>query len=202
MDCIDSVEYYQLKNARFIKCTAHECEFSYRNSIFKNELKNQVIITHVNFRLNKNPEFHTGYPDLKKELDNYPETTIANIRSAIITIRQKKLPDPVVTGNAGSFFKNPVIEKEQAYALTRHYPTIPLFDNPDGRIKLSAAWLIEQCGWKGKIWGNTGTYKNQPLILINRGGATGSEIYQCAQKIRKAVMNHFAIKLGMEVNVL
>lgn len=202
MDYIHTVTGYMIENGRKITLTAKECQFSYRDSIFKNELKNRVLITHVNFRLNKDPLFNTGYPDLKKEMDNYADTTLQNIRQAIIKIRKYKLPDPSETGNAGSFFKNPVIAEKQADDLQRFYPVMPVYNLANGSVKLSAAWLIEQSGWKGKICGNAATHMKQPLIIINRGGATGEEILQCALKIQKAVMNHFAIKLEMEVNVL
>lgn len=201
-DVIDTVEAIVLEDNKKLLLKAKECRFAYRDSIFKKELHNRTIITHVTFRLNKVHRFNTSYPDLEKELDNYPETTLRNIREAVIAIRSRKLPDPAVTGNAGSFFKNPVIEREQAAGLRRFFPDIRGFDVPDGSVKLSAAWLIEHCGWKGRKTGRTGTHKQQPLIIVNYGGATGEEIFKCAKKIQKAVMNHFAIKLEMEVNVL
>jgi UDP-N-acetylmuramate dehydrogenase len=202
MDLIDSVEGIMINNGKIFRLTARECQFSYRDSIFKKELKDKVLITHVNFRLNKKHQFKTSYPDLEKELDNFPDKTINTIRQAIIAIRRTKLPDPAVTGNAGSFFKNPFVNKEQAASLRRFYPGMPVHDCAGGLAKLSAAWLIEQCGWKGKNFGKAGTHKRQPLIIINRGGASGGEILECALKIQKSVMNHFAIKLEMEVNVL
>ena len=201
-DVIDSLDVILMEDGKLLTLTAKECQFSYRDSIFKRDLKNRVIITHVTFRLNKSPVFVTTYPDLQRELDNFPETTINTIRQAVISIRRNKLPDPAVTGNAGSFFKNPVISQDQATSLRKFFPTMRGFDAADGSVKLSAAWLIEQCGWKGKRLGKTGTYKKQPLIIINYGGATGEEIYRYALKIQKAVMNHFAIKLEMEVNIL
>jgi UDP-N-acetylmuramate dehydrogenase len=202
MDYIESVEGFLVKEGKPIRLKAKDCQFSYRNSIFKAELKDKVLITQVNFKLSKMPTFNTNYPDLQKELDNYTETTLMNIRRAIITIRTNKLPDPTITGNAGSFFKNPIIHKEQADSLRQFYPGMPVYDLKDGAVKLSAAWLIEKCGWKGRICGKVGTHKKQPLIIINRGGATGADILHCAQKIQKSVMNHFAIKLEMEVNIL
>jgi UDP-N-acetylmuramate dehydrogenase len=202
MDFIDSVEGYMLNDAKMIRLSTEACQFSYRDSIFKKVLKDQVIITHVNFRLFKKHQFKTNYPDLKKELNNYPDTTIKTIRQAIRVIRSSKLPDPAVTGNAGSFFKNPCVNKEHADSLRRYYPGIPEYNCADGSVKLSAAWLIEQCGWKGKTCGKAGIHKKQPLIIINRGGASGDEILRCALKVQKSVMNHFAIKLEMEVNIL
>lgn len=202
MDVIDTVEGYYIKERKPFRLKAKECQFSYRNSLFKAELKDRVIITRVSYRLHKKPLFNTRYPDLEKELNNYDETTVANIRKAIITIRTNKLPDPSEQGNAGSFFKNPVVSKVQAESLKRFYPGMPEYELKDGCVKLSAAWLIDQCGWKGKSCGKAATHKKQPLIIINRGGATGKEIYDCALKIQKSVMNHFAIKLEMEVNIV
>ncbi len=201
-DFILSVEAIRIEDGKEINLTAQDCRFSYRDSIFKKELKDKVIITHVNFRLNKNHNFVTTYPDVEHELNNYPETSLRAIREAVITIRRNKLPDPSVTGNAGSFFKNPVISREQAASLRRFYPNMRGFESSDGSVKLSAAWLIEQCGYKGAKRGKAGTHKKQPLIIINRDGATGEEIYRFALRIQKAVMNHFAIRLEMEVNVL
>lgn len=202
MDVIDTVEGFYIKERKPFRLKAKECRFSYRNSLFKTDLKDQVIITKVCYKLHRKQVFNTRYPDLERELNNYDETTIANIRKAIITIRTNKLPDPAEQGNAGSFFKNPVVPKAQAESLKRFYPVMPEYDLKDGSVKLSAAWLIDQCGWKGRSCGKAATHKKQPLIIINRGGATGKEIYDCALKIQKSVMNHFAIRLEMEVNVI
>jgi UDP-N-acetylmuramate dehydrogenase len=202
MDFIDTVEGFYLKENKPFKFKAKDCQFSYRNSRFKTDLRGRVIITKVSYRLHKKPLYNIGYPDLEKELNNYDETTIANIRKAIITIRTNKLPDPCEQGNAGSFFKNPAVTKAQAESLRPFYPGMPEYDMKDGSVKLSAAWLIDQCGWKGKTFGNAATHKKQPLIIINRGGATGKEIYDYALKIQKSVMNHFAIRLDMEVNIV
>lgn len=201
-DVIDNVEVIVMEDGQKLVLSAAGCRFSYRDSIFKKELHNKVIITHVTFRLHKNPRFITAYPELEKELGSYPEISLSTIREAVISIRRNKLPDPSVTGNAGSFFKNPVINRRQAASIRKLYPDMRIFDTPDGLIKLSAAWLIEQCGWKGRKLGKTGTYMRQPLIIVNHGGATGEEIYQCALSIRQAVMNHFGIRLEMEVNIL
>ncbi|HLO61240.1 MAG TPA: UDP-N-acetylmuramate dehydrogenase [Bacteroidales bacterium] len=202
MDYIDAVEGYYIQNSKKFRLSGGECHFSYRNSIFKNELKNKVVITHVNYRLNKIAEFNTSYPDLAREMDDFDETSIQNIRQAVINIRKAKLPDPAETGNAGSFFKNPVATSSQAANLKNHYPTIPLYPMENGTVKVSAAWLIEQSGWKGRNCGKAGTHKRQPLILINLGGATGQDILECATRIQKAVKSHFGIGLEMEVNVV
>jgi UDP-N-acetylmuramate dehydrogenase len=201
-DVIHQVEAIHLEEGRIMYLNATDCRFAYRDSIFKNELKNKVVITHVVFHLDKNPRYNIAYPDLERELNNHPETRLRTIREAVISIRRNKLPDPAVTGNAGSFFKNPVVDREQASALRKYFPEMRGFEFHDGTVKLSAAWLIEESGWKDKICGKAGTHKKQPLILVNHGGATGEEIFQCALKIQKAVMNHFGIRLEMEVNVL
>jgi UDP-N-acetylmuramate dehydrogenase len=138
---------------------------------------------------------------VEKELDKFPETNILNIRSAIINIRKSKLPDPAEIGNAGSFFINPVVSLEQANSIKQYYPKMPYFKVARNKVKLSAAWLIEQSNWKGKRIGNVGTYRKHPLVLVNYGNATGSEIYNIAKKIQKSVKNNFAIDLEMEVNV-
>jgi UDP-N-acetylmuramate dehydrogenase len=199
---IESVEAIHLENGKTMKLSSGECRFSYRDSIFKNELKDNALITQVTFRLNDEPRFNTEYPGLELEMQNYPETSLQTIRQAIIAMRERKLPDPGKIGNAGSFFKNPMVSQEQASSLRRFFPDMPVYPLQDGRVKLSSAWLIEKSGWKGRKWGKTGTYKLQPLILVNHGGASGEEIYRCALKIQQAVMDKFAIRLEMEVNIL
>lgn len=201
-DNVVKVEGYSLETGKKFSLGEKDCRFTYRDSIFKNELKGKVIITHVTFKLFKEPVFNTSYPDLQKEMDEYAETTLHNIRQAIIKIRKYKLPDPAETGNAGSFFKNPVIDADRAADLKRFFPDVPLYQTKDGNYKISAAWLIDRSGWKGRKCGNAGTHNRQPLIIINHGGATGDEIYHCAMKIRKAVMNMFGICLEPEVNIV
>ncbi len=199
---IESVEAVEIKTADIKIFSNAECKFSYRNSIFKQELKNKYIITHVNFRFDKNHCIKTSYGEIEKELDKFSETTIKNIRKAIISIRKNKLPDPKELGNAGSFFLNPVVKMEHANSLRQYYPKMPFFKVSDNEVKLSAAWLIEQSNWKGKRMGDVGTYKKQPLVIVNYGNATGKDILSIATKIRKAVKNNFAIELEMEVNVV
>jgi UDP-N-acetylmuramate dehydrogenase len=201
-ELIEHVETISVESGLNKTFTNRECNFGYRDSIFKKELKDKYIVTHVTFRLSKEHTFITGYGILETELDNYPETTIQNIRNAVIKIRQNKLPDPKMLGNAGSFFKNPVVEKEKADALRKHYPRMPYYPLEDSRVKLSAAWLIETCKWKGKRIKNVGTYKKQPLVLVNYGEATGKEILEYSKRIQKAVVNQFAIQLEPEVNIL
>ncbi len=201
-EAIYRVEAISLENGRTIVLGVKDCKFTYRDSIFKNELKDKVIITHITFRLSREHQFVSDYPDLKRELDNYPETTLRSVRQSVISIRRKKLPDPAIIGNAGSFFKNPVVDRTRAESMRRYFPGIRVFELNGGLVKISAAWLIEQCGWKGKRFGKTGTYNKQPLILVNHGGASGGEILTCAKKIQKAVLNKFGINLETEVNIL
>jgi len=201
-DSIDRVELVMLADRKQRNLPARLCRFNYRDSIFKNELKNSCVITHVTFRLTREHVLKTHYPDLEKELDNYPETTIQWIREAIISIRRRKLPDPAEKGNAGSFFKNPVVSVQRAQALKQSYPAIPVYGCGENKAKLSAAWLIEQSHWKGKRTGNVGTHKNQPLVIVNHGGATGTEIVDFSRKIQRSVQNHFGILLETEVNIL
>ena len=201
-DVIEKVETISIENGKSRTFLNGECNFGYRDSIFKNKLKNKYIVTHVTYRLSKEHEFVTSYGNLEAELDNYPETSIQNIRKAVISIRQNKLPDPKELGNAGSFFKNPVVKKEQADILKKHYPKMPVYPLEEPYAKLSAAWLIEACKWKGKRINNVGTYKKQPLVIVNYGNASGKEILKFSKKIQKAVMNQFAIQLEPEVNIL
>jgi UDP-N-acetylmuramate dehydrogenase len=176
--------------------------FDYRNSIFKKKLKNKVIITSVVFRLDKEHKYVTGYGDIEKKLDDYPETNLKNIRQVIIDIRARKLPDPARLGNAGSFFKNPVVNRETLEHIRQFYPKVPFWEMQNSRFKISAAWLIEQCHYNKKRIGETGTYSKQPLVIVNYGKATGRDILNLAIKIQKAVKNHFAITLEPEVNII
>lgn len=201
-EVIESVEAIEIETADVRILSNSECNFSYRNSIFKQELKNKYIITYVTFRFNKKYSYRTSYGDLSKELDKFSETNIQNIRKAIINIREERLPDPKELGNAGSFFLNPVVSLEQANSLKQYYPKMPFFKVSGNEVKLSAAWLIEQSNWKGKRVGDVGTYKKQPLVIVNYGEATGKDIINIANKIKKTVKNNFAIDLEMEVNVV
>jgi UDP-N-acetylmuramate dehydrogenase len=198
---IECVEAVDIDSSDVRIFSNKECDFSYRSSVFKNKYKNKYIITYVVFKLNKIHEFIVSYGSIEKELDKFPETNIQNIRHAVINIRKSKLPDPEELGNAGSFFTNPVVTLEQANSIRQYYPKMPFFKVSKDEVKLSAAWLIEQSNWKGKRIGNVGTYKKQPLVLVNFGDASGTEIYNVAKKIQKSVKNNFAINLEMEVNI-
>jgi UDP-N-acetylmuramate dehydrogenase len=198
---IEKIEAVDIETSEIKIFSNEECNFSYRNSIFKGKLKNKYIITHIVFKLNKTHDFVTSYGSIEKELDKFPETTILNIRTAIINIRKSKLPDLTEIGNAGSFFINPIVSLEQANSVKQYYPKMPYYKITKNEVKLSAAWLIEQSNWKGKRIGNVGTYKKNPLVLVNYGDATGTDIYNLAKRIQKSVKNNFAINLEMEVNV-
>lgn len=181
-----------------------ELAFGYRNSIFKNKLKGKYIITKVWFKLSKPPHrLRLSYGAIKTVLANsgIKTPTIHEISKAVIKIRSEKLPDPREIGNAGSFFKNPVVKMKLFAELRKRYPEIPHYPQPNGSVKLPAGWLIEQCGWKGKRVGNTGTHVRQALVLVNYGDAKGAEIHQLALEIQESVRQNFKISLEMEVNI-
>ena len=182
---------------------ADECNFGYRESVFKNDLKDQYIITKVVFELKKKPVFQLEYGAIKQTLEEMGVKTpsIAAISQAVIQIRQSKLPDPKVIGNAGSFFKNPTVSYEFFETLQKSYPEIPSFPNEEG-MKVPAAWLIEKAGWKGKTFDNIGVHKNQPLVLVNYGGGEGKDIKLLSEKIQQSVLEEFGILLHAEVNFL
>lgn len=179
------------------------CRFGYRESVFKNELKDQYIISRVIFKLSKQPVLKTEYGAIRETLERMgiKEITIKHISDAVIQIRQSKLPDPKIIGNAGSFFKNPTIAISSYQELKKIFPTIPGFPNEEG-IKVPAAWLIEQAGWKGKTFGKIGVHVNQPLVLVNYGGGEGEDIKSLSQKIQESVKKNFGIELYPEVNFL
>lgn len=176
-----------------------ECDYSYRDSLFKRPEMKSVFVTHVNFRLNKIPHYVLDYKALSKALQSYSEITLCNIRNAIIGIRQSKLPDPKVLGNAGSFFMNPIIPRSCFEDLQRIYPDIPHYDVDLDFVKIPAGWLIEQCGWKGKSLGPAAVYDKQALVLVNRGEATGEDIVKLGEAVQKSVKDKFGIDIQPEV---
>ena len=183
----------------------NECDFSYRSSIFKKDLKNKYIISNVSFRLSKkNHKINLSYEPLKKHIinKNITEPTIKDISNSVIEIRNSKLPDPKIIGNCGSFFKNPIISLIDFKKLNETQNNIPFFNVSPDKVKVPAAWLIEKCGFKGKKEGNTGTHKSHALIIVNHGKATGKEIFNFAQKIKNAVLRKFNILLEEEVNII
>lgn len=182
-----------------------DCQFDYRNSVFKNELKGKYIITSVIFKLTKNRhKLNSSYGAIHSELEknNIESPTIKDISNAVIAIRQSKLPDPKELGNSGSFFKNPVILKRQFRELQQKYPDIPHFIISETEVKIPAGWLVEQCGFKGKRFGDAGVHKKQALVLVNYGNATGQEILELSKQIQKVVLKKFGILLEAEVNIL
>lgn len=182
--------------------SSEECAFGYRDSIFKRELRGSAIITHVCFKLSKSPDFRLDYGDLRARVEAQGEPTLVNVRQAVLDIRAEKLPNPQQLGNAGSFFKNPVVSAARHDELLAQYADMPSHTLADGTVKLHAAWLIDQCGWKGKRVGNCGVHANQALVLVNHGGATGSEIAQLANDIKQSVSERFAIELEPEVTLV
>lgn len=201
-EVIEKVEAVSIETKNAVEFSNVHCEFGYRNSVFKNEYKNLFIITHVQFRLQKQPEYKVFYGAIKKELEAYDAVNLKNIREVIIKIRESKLPDPKDLGNAGSFFKNPIIEKTKADQLKAKYENLPLYEVNEIETKLAAGWLIEQCGWKGKRIGDAGVHKDQALVLVNYGNAKGKDILKLANEIRKSVLFKFGVKLEMEVNAI
>ncbi len=182
-----------------------ECEFGYRNSVFKNKLKGQFIITYVTFKLTtKKHQLNSSYGAIQLELEknNIQNPTIKDISNAVIAIRQSKLPDPKELGNSGSFFKNPVILKHQFRQLQHKFPDVPHYIISETEVKVPAGWLVEQCGFKGKRFGDAGVHKNQALVLVNYGNATGKEIFELSKKIQQSVLEKFNVQLEAEVNIL
>lgn len=182
--------------------TKGECRFGYRNSIFKNELKGQFVITSVEFLLHKHAELRLEYGNIKAYLsENHIEPpTLQQLHDAICAIRDAKLPDVKQIGNAGSFFKNPVIDKTQFEALQKDYPIIPHYDEPNGKVKVPAGWLIEQAGWKGWRNEHVGVYEKQALVLVHYGGGKGQDIVELASTIQDSVEKKFGIRISPEVN--
>jgi UDP-N-acetylmuramate dehydrogenase len=199
-----SLEAFHLQEKKIITFTASDCEFGYRESVFKSKFKGQFVILNVTFQLRKHPVFHTSYGAIEQELERMgvKELSIKAISDAVISIRASKLPDPKATGNAGSFFKNPSVAKEKFQTLNSRFQGIIGHENADGTVKLAAAWLIEQCGWKGYRKGDAGCHVKQALVLVNYGNANGKEIYDLSEMIRTSVKNKFDIELETEVNVI
>jgi len=202
-DCIERVRAIELENGKSIEFSKEECRFAYRNSIFKNDYAGRVVITSVLFRLNKFPEFNIDYGEVKTEVGKMGEMNVYNIRKAIMGIRNAKLPDFNVLGNAGSFFKNPAVDVSKAEELKVGFPKVPLYDSSEvGKIKVAAGWLIDQCGWKGKRVGDAGVHEHQALVLVNHGKATGTDILALSGLIENSVFEKFGIHLEKEVIVV
>jgi UDP-N-acetylmuramate dehydrogenase len=198
------LEAVELESGRIRTFDREACDFGYRYSVFKGPLKGQYAITHVHLTLSKHPQLKLDYGAIRQTLEERGITrpTPKEVSEAVIHIRQSKLPDPNQLGNAGSFFKNPEIPAAQFASLQETNPQIVGYPLPNGNVKVPAGWLIEQCGWKGKKVGNTGSHARQALVLVNYGGASGREIWELAQAIQESVESRFGIRLSTEVNVI
>lgn len=203
-DCFVELTAFHIEKRELHTFSAEDCAFGYRESVFKRALKGQYIIVSVTYRLQKHPQFNTGYGAIQTELDamNVAELSVSAISQAVMNIRNSKLPNPKELGNAGSFFKNPVVDAAVADTLKERFPEMPNYPQPDGSVKLAAGWLIEQAGWKGKRIGNCGVHARQALVLVNYGGASGSEIYALSQAVLDDVQHQFGVLLEREVNIL
>ena len=180
-----------------------ECEFGYRESVFKNQLKGQFVIVSVTMRLSTHPELNTSYGTISKELEvlGISHPTAKDISDAVIAIRQSKLPDPAILGNSGSFFKNPIIPVSDYEEIAYENPGLPSYPSSEGFVKVPAGWLIDQAGWKGKRVGKCGVHEKQALVLVNYGGATGDEIFQLSEDIIADIIQKYGIELEREVNI-
>ena len=203
-DIFEALEAINLENGEKKYFTSQECAFGYRNSIFKTELKDKFLITNVVLRLLKEPILNISYGNIKEVLQKSRknELTIRDVSDAIISIRQSKLPDPEKVGNAGSFFKNPVIPLDLFNAIKKSFPNIPFYDQPENQVKVPAAWLIDQCNLKGMRHKGAAVHLNQPLVLINENKATGQDILELSEIVQEKVKNKFGLMLEPEVRIL
>ncbi len=201
-DAIRRVEMYCVETGAMLTLDAAHCGFGYRESVFKHDLKGRAIITAVEIALTHTPRPRLGYGDVEREVEARGGATLRNIREAICSIRRAKLPDPAVLGNAGSFFKNPVVEAPVAERLLAEYPDMPHYAAPEGRVKLAAGWLIDRAGMKGYREGSVGVHERQALVLVNHGGATGGEVIAFARTVQAKVREKFGIEIDTEVNIL
>ncbi len=201
-DAIRRVEMYCVETGAMLTLDAAHCGFGYRESVFKHDLKGKVIITAVEIALSHAPRPRLGYGDVEREVEARGGVTLRNIREAICSIRRAKLPDPAVLGNAGSFFKNPVVGAAAAERLLAEYPDMPHYPAPEGCVKLAAGWLIDRAGMKGRREGAVGVHERQALVLVNHGGATGGEVIAFAHKVQETVREKFGIEIDTEVNIL
>lgn len=203
-DAITAIEYFDTNKLEVVRIKCEECGFGYRESVFKHELRGVAIILAVEFELHRTPKPNLGYGDVIKEVEARGGATLKNIREAICAIRASKLPDPKELGNAGSFFKNPIVPKIVAERLLNEYPSMPCYAVPncDDRMKLAAGWLIDQSGLKGYREGHVGVHDRQALVLVNHGGATGGEVLHFAEFVCSVVRTKFGVEITPEVNVL
>ena len=202
-DVITKVRYIEIESGKLNEITNNECDFGYRNSIFKQELKGKVVITEVNYQLSKTPLNNIKYGAITEELKRLrKEPSPASIAEAVINIRSSKLPDPKVLGNSGSFFKNPIIETTQFEALKKEFPALVGYKINETKTKIAAGWLIDNAGLKGYRKADAGVHKNQALVLVNYGNATGTEIINLAKEVQQKVKEKYGISIEPEVNIL
>ncbi len=202
-DVFHALEAVHILDGHTRTFVADDCAFGYRESIFKNKYKQSYVITSVTYRLSKKPSFAISYGAIEQQLEKMQvkELSIRSVADAVMTIRQGKLPDPAILGNAGSFFKNPTISTTQYQALKAAFPSMVAYEQPNHTVKLAAGWMIEQCGWKGYRNGDAGCHNQQALVLVNHGKATGEQIYQLSEEIIRSVASTFDVTLEREVNI-
>jgi len=203
-DIIHKVEAVEISTGRRVSFTNADCQYAYRQSRFKGEWKNKYLITYVTYRLSRafNPRLEYGNIRSRLAEKGIDNPTASELRQTIIEIRREKLPDPEVTGNAGSFFVNPIVKKEKYLELKERFGELPHYDIDDDYVKIPAGWMIDQCGWKGKSLGAAGVHDKQALVLVNRGGATGGDIINLYKAIYKDVKDKFGIEISPEVNIV
>lgn len=202
-DFFHELEALEIRSGKLRRFSKQDCQLAYRDSIFKGELKDQYIITSVTFALLKTPRLNLSYPALQKALQDVPQENITPqlVSDTVCEIRRSKLPDPINLGNAGSFFRNPVISKSQAETLKAKYDDLPVYPYQD-QCKIAAAWLIEKAGWKGFREGDVGVHKDHALVLVNYGTASGGELFELSQRIQQAVLERFGVELEPEVRII
>lgn len=200
-DLIYQVETFNMNGEKKVY-EAGQCEYAYRDSLFKKQEMKHVFVTYVRFCLSKQEHYSLGYGTLLQEVQAQGRCDLRTIRETVLAVRNRKLPDPGQLGNAGSFFKNPLVPQAQFDSLLQIYPNMPHYPAGEGLVKLPAGWLIEQCGWKGKNQGAAGVYEKQALVLVNRGGADGREIMALAQAVQASVYRKFGVRISPEVNVI
>lgn len=202
-DLIETVDTIEIATGTSRTFACEECGYAYRQSVFKSELKGKFVVTHVTYRLQKNPVFHLDYGNIRAELERMGEgISLDTIRRAVIRIRESKLPDPQVTGNAGSFFMNPIVPRAVMEHIREEFPQMPFYEVDTERVKIPAGWMIEQCGWKGRALGRAAVHDKQALVLVNLGGATGREIIALSDAVRHDVKEKFGVDIHPEVNFI
>lgn len=201
-DFIQYVETVDLNDGSKRVLTNAQCKYSYRKSVFKSEFKGMYAVTHVVFRLSKIFDPVLEYGNIRSCIPVETELTASVLRDTIIDIRKRKLPDPAVQGNAGSFFMNPIITQDKFVALLNEYPDMPYYRLDSDNVKIPAGWMIEQCGWKGRGLGKAGVHDLQALVLVNLGGASGLDILRLCDDVRASVNDKFGIEITPEVNIV